>query len=181
MGRGPTMVSPVNTGGKNALVVLSYVIFSVVLFQHLWAAPQTRMLADNNQDQVFFEWVLTHAARLFTHGDSPILTDQLNAPLGVNLMANTSILGHALPLAPIPLLLGPPVTFALISTIAPAGTAIAWFFMLRRWVVRSRTAAYLGALFCGFAPAMVSQTTAHPNIAGQYLIPLVLWALFRMR
>ncbi|MDG6101512.1 hypothetical protein Daura_39385 [Dactylosporangium aurantiacum] len=169
-------------GGKNALVVVSYVVFSVVLFQHLWAAPQERMLADNNQDQVFFEWVLTHAARLFTHGDSPIFTDQLNAPLGVNLMANTSILGLALPLAPVTLLFGAPVTFALISTIAPAGTAISWFFMLLRCeVVRSRTAAYLGALFCGFAPAMVSQTTAHPNIAGQFMIPLILWAVFRMR
>lgn len=176
------MVSPVKTGGKNALVALSYVIFSVVLFHHLWAAPQTRMLADNNQDQVFFEWVLTHAARLFTHGDAPFFTDQLNAPLGVNLMANTSILGLALPLAPITLLFGAPVTFALISTIAPAGTAIAWFFMLLRCrVVASRTAAYLGALFCGFAPAMVSQTTGHPNIAGQFMIPLILWAVFRMR
>ncbi|GAB3855460.1 glycosyl transferase [Dactylosporangium cerinum] len=176
------MVSPVKTGGKNALVVVSYVVFSVVLFQHLWAAPQTRMLADNNQDQVFFEWVLTHAARFFTHGDSPIFTDQLNAPLGVNLMANTSILGLALPLAPITLLFGAPVTFALISTIAPAATSIAWFFMLVGCgVVRSRTAAYLGALFCGFGPAMVSQTTAHPNIAGQFMIPLILWAVFRMR
>ncbi len=145
-------------------------------------APRTRMLADNYQDQVFFEWVLTHAARLFTHGDSPIFTDQLNAPLGVNLMANTSILGLALPLAPITLLFGAPVTFAIISTLAPAGTAFSWFFMLQRCeVVRSRTAAYLGALFCGFAPAMVSQTTGHPNIAGQYLIPLVLWAVFRLR
>ena len=136
------MVSPVKTGGKNALVVVSYVVFSVVLFHHLWAAPQTRMLADNNQDQVFFEWVLTHAARLFTHGDSPILTDQLNAPLGVNLMANTSILGLALPLAPITLLFGAPVTFAIISTIAPAGTAISWFFMLLRCgTVRPRSAA----------------------------------------
>ncbi|MEU0562086.1 hypothetical protein [Dactylosporangium sp. NPDC006015] len=170
------------TGGKNALVVVSYVVFSVVLFHHLWAAPQTRMLADNNQDQVFFEWVLTHAARLFTHGDTPFFTDQLNAPLGVNLMANTSILGLALPLAPITLLFGAPVTFAVISTIAPAGTAIAWFFMLLRCgVVRTRTAAYLGALFCGFGPAMISQTTGHPNIAGQFMIPLILWAVFRMR
>ena len=176
------MVSSVKIGGKNALVVVSYVVFSVVLFHQLWAAPRERMLADNYQDQVFFEWVLTHAARLFTHGDSPIFTDQLNAPLGVNLMANTSILGLALPLAPVTLLFGAPVTFAVISTIAPAGTAISWFFMLLRCqVVRSRTAAYLGALFCGFAPAMVSQTTGHPNIAGQFMIPLILWAVFRMR
>ena len=28
---------------------------------------------------------------------------------------------------------------------------------------------------------MVSQTTGHPNIAGQFMIPLILWAVFRMR
>ena len=73
-GRRPAMVGLTRENRrKNALVVLSYVVFSVVLFHHLWAAPQTRMLEDNNQDQVFFEWVLTHAARLFTHGDSPDL------------------------------------------------------------------------------------------------------------
>ena len=68
-------------------------------------------------------------------------------------MANTSILGLALPFALLRCLSGAPVTFALISTIAPAATAVSWFYMLVRCeVVRSRTAAYLGALFCASAP-----------------------------
>ncbi|GGM57790.1 hypothetical protein ACFFX1_17095 [Dactylosporangium sucinum] len=161
--------------------VASYLLFAVVVLQHLWGNPRTRMLTDNTQDQIFFEWVLTHAARVVTHGESPIFTDEMNSPLGVNLMANTSILGLALPLSPVTLLFGAGVTFALVCTLALAGTATGWYLFLSRVVVRSKGAAYLGGLFCGFAPAMISQITGHPNIAGQYLIPFVIWAVFRLR
>ncbi|GAA4249648.1 hypothetical protein [Dactylosporangium darangshiense] len=168
-------------GRTTAVVLLSYVAAAVTVLQHLWADPQGRMFADNGQDHVFFEWVLTHAARLFTHGDNPFFTDQLNAPLGINLMANTSVLGLAIPLAPITLLFGAGVTLVLIDTIALAGTAAAWYFILSRHVVTSRVAAYIGALFCGFAPSMISQSTGHPNIAGQFLIPFIVWNVLRLR
>jgi hypothetical protein len=177
----------VNSGDKAAevrtttVVLLSYVAAAVAVLQHLWADPQGRMFADNGQDHIFFEWVLTHAARLFTHGDNPFFTDQLNAPLGINLMANTSVLGLALPLAPITLLFGAGATLVLIDTIALAGTAAAWYLILSRHVVTSRVAAYIGALFCGFAPSMISQSTGHPNIAGQFLIPFIVWGVLRLR
>ncbi|WP_432972478.1 hypothetical protein [Dactylosporangium sp. CA-233914] len=164
-----------------AAALLSYVACAVLVLQHLWADPQGRIFADNEQDHIFFEWVLTHAARLFTHGDNPFFTDQLNAPLGVNLMANTSVLGLALPLAPITLLFGAGVTLVLIDTIALAGTAAAWYYILSRHVVSTRTAAWVGGLFCGFAPSMISQSTGHPNIAGQFLIPFIVWNVFRLR
>jgi hypothetical protein len=176
----------VNSGDKAAevrtttVVLLSYVAAAVTVLQHLWADPQGRMFADNGQDHIFFEWVLTHAARLFTHGDNPFFTDQLNAPFGVNLMANTSVLGLALPLAPITLLFGAGATLVLIDTIALAGTAAAWYLILSRHVVTSRVAAYIGALFCGFAPSMISQSTGHPNIAGQFLIPFIVWSVLRL-
>lgn len=164
----------------DALAVLSYAVFAVVLFSHFWRDPQRRMLADNKQDQIFFEWVLTHAGQVVTRGDSPLFTTQLNAPLGVNLMANTSVIALAIPLSPITLVFGAAVTFALICTLALAGTATAWYFVLSRDVVHSRGAAYLGALFCGFAPAMISQSTGHPNVAGQFVIPFVVRAVFRL-
>jgi hypothetical protein len=165
----------------DVLVTASYAIFAVVLVSHLWRDPNGRMLADNKQDHIFFEWVLTHAARVVTHGDSPIFTEELNAPLGVNLMANTSILGLAIPLSPITLIFGAGVTFALLTTLALFGTATAWYYVLSRDLVRSRAAAAVGGLFCGFAPAMVSQDTGHPNIAGQFMIPFIVRAVLRLR
>ena len=38
------------------------------------------------------------------------------------------------------------------SILSLAGTAIAWYFFLLRWVTGNRIAAFAGAAFCGFAP-----------------------------
>ena len=163
------------------LALATYAVSAVLLLIHLWRDPGARMLADNKQDEIFFEWILTHAGRVITHGDSPFFTEELNAPLGVNLMANTSVLGLAIPLSPVTLLFGAPVTFALITTLALAGTAAAWYFVLSRDVVNSKMAAFVGGLFCGFAPAMISQSTGHPNIAGQFVIPFVIRSVLRLQ
>ena len=69
----------------------------------------------------------------------------------------------------------------LISTLALAGTACAWYYVLNRHFGRSRLAAFVGAAFLGFAPAMMSHIAGHPNIAGQYFIPLIIGVVFRMK
>lgn len=157
-----------------------YVAAAVALLGPLWRDPANRVLADNYKDQVFFEWVLTHAADALTHFDDPLFTDKINAPYGLNLMANTSILALALPFAPVTLLAGPHVTFVLVTTLALAGTAIAWHFVLNK-LLGNRLAAAVGGAFCGFAPAMISQATGHPNIAGQYILPLIVLTVLSLR
>ena len=147
----------------------------------MWVHPTGRELRDNKQDQIFFEWVLSHGARVLSHGDNPFFADQLNVPHGVNLMANTSILGAALPLAPVTLLFGPAVSVLVLLTLGPAGTATAWYLVLSREVARTRLAAVLGGAFCGFAPGMVSQATGHPNISGQFVLPFIVLAVLRLR
>jgi hypothetical protein len=47
------------------------------------------MLRDNYPDQVQFEWFLSNGANAIAHGENPLFTAKLNAPYGVNLMANT--------------------------------------------------------------------------------------------
>jgi len=152
---------------------------AVFLLNGLWASPAGRMLLDNYYDQVQFEWFLTNAANAIFHGENPLFTYKLNAPTGVNLMANTSVLALAIPLAPVTLIFGADVTFVLIETLALAGTASAWFFVLNRLLHR-RMAALVGATFCGFAPAMVSQAAGHPNIAAQFLLPFFVLVVFRL-
>ncbi|MFI5915377.1 DUF6541 family protein [Dactylosporangium sp. NPDC051541] len=169
--------------GRNvdALVYLSFVLGAVYILGRLWMDPNGRYLTLNFQDSFNFEWILTHATELFTKGESPFFSDDVNYPLGVNLMANTSILTLALPLTPITLWLGPGVTFVIISTLALAGTACAWYYVLSRHFGRSKLAAFVGAAFLGFAPAMMSHIAGHPNIAGQYFIPLIIAVVFRMK
>ncbi|MFG2038837.1 DUF6541 family protein [Dactylosporangium sp. NPDC048998] len=176
-----TIRGRISAKAVDALVMLGYVLGAVYVLHRLWADPNGRYLTLNFQDSFTFEWFLTHATHLFTQGESPFFSDDINSPLGVNLMANTSILTLALPLTPVTLWLGTGVTFAIISTLALAGTAAAWYWVLTRDFGRSRLAAGVAGAFLGFAPGMMSQAIGHPNIAGQYLIPLIVAAVLRMR
>jgi hypothetical protein len=148
---------------------------------HLLRHPTIRVQRFNPNDEAMFQWVLAHGARILTHGANPFATHQLNVPDGVNLMANTSILGLSLPLAPVTLLFGPGVSYAVLMIFALAGTAYAWYHVLSRHFVSSRVAAILGGLFCGFAPGMISQANGHPNIVAQFLVPFLVWRSIRLR
>ncbi len=161
--------------------VAGYLAGAVFVFGRLWRDPAGQLLSDNLQDYTQFEWVLAHAARSVTHLENPLITYRLNSPDGVNMMANTSMLGATVPLTPVTLLFGPAVALVLLLTLALAGTATAWYCVLSRHVVRSRTAAFVGGAFCGFAPGMISHANAHPNLIAQFLLPLLLWRIIRLR
>ncbi len=157
-----------------------YLIAANYVCGRLWLNPQDRLLVSNVTDHVQFQWFLAHDAWAVAHLQNPLVSDQMNVPGQVNLMGNTAVLGLGLPLTPVTLLFGPAVSFAVALVMCMALTAGAWFWVLSR-VVRSRFAAWVGGAFIGFAPGMVSQAGGHPNIVGQFLIPLIIWRLIRMR
>src|SRR4051812_23238973 len=76
----------------------AYLLLALGVTARLWLHPNV-MLKENLQDNVQFEWVLTNAVRTLRHLGDPFFSDLINAPNGVNLMANTSIWGLALPLS----------------------------------------------------------------------------------
>jgi hypothetical protein len=162
------------------LPYLGYLVGAVFLTWKVWRDPAGQVLDDNYQDQVFFEWVLTHGANAVRHLDDPMFSDLINAPYGLNLMANTSVLAWALPLAPVTWLFGAHTTFALLLTAGLCGTASAWYYALHR-ILGDRWAAAVGGGFCGFAPAIVTHTNGHPNIASQYVLPFVVLTVVGMR
>jgi hypothetical protein len=138
-------------------------------------------LRDDPQDQAFFEWMLAHGARVLTDGVYPFFSDRMNYPDGVNIMANTSVLAVSLPMTPVTLLFGPHVSFNVFLTLALAVTGISWYLVLSRQFVSWRLAAWLGALFCTFAPSMISHAGGHPNIVAQFLVPLIIWRTLELR
>ncbi|MFD0784712.1 hypothetical protein ACFQZ8_12425, partial [Micromonospora azadirachtae] len=161
----------------DALVVTGYVGLAVLLTGGQWGRPER--LFHQAGDQVLFEWMLAHAARSVVTPQNPLHSTALNAPDGINLMANTSVLGLGVPLTPVTLLFGSQAAFLTAVVCCLAGTATAWYVLLRRRLVTSRTAAVVGGLFCGFAPGMISQAGAHLHIAAQFLVPAILAWLFR--
>ncbi|MDO3701147.1 hypothetical protein Q3W71_05570 [Micromonospora sp. C28SCA-DRY-2] len=161
------------------LVGLLFVALAGWLTHGLWPDPAGRTLALNPADQTLYEWFLAMDSRALL-GDFGLLSDRLNAPDGVNLMTNTSVIALGVLLAPVTLLLGAPVTFALLAAANLAGTAIAWY-LLFTWTLRARRlAAGLGAALCGFGPGMVSQTNSHLHMTAQWLVPVIVWLVVRM-
>lgn len=161
-----------------ALVCLAGAVY---LTWGLWVSPSDRVVKHNQGDQALFEWLLAYQSHALTHLDNPLWTTLLNAPLGVNLAVNTSMVSIGTLVTPVTLLLGASVAFVLVLTLNLALSAYAWYYVLSRHVTRTRAAAVLGGLFCGFAPGIVSHANAHLNFTAQYLLPFIVWRVAKLR
>jgi hypothetical protein len=163
------------------MVVALYVAMAALVTGRLWRDPTGRASGVNASDPTLFEWMLAHAARSVTHLENPLLSTRMSTPSGLNIMANTSILGLGIPLTPITVVWGPSVSYLIVITFGLAATAAAWYFVLSRHVTQSRLAASVGAAFCAFCPGMLSQAGGHPHILVQFLVPLIIWRVLRLR
>ena len=176
----PSAARPTPRWADAAAVVL-YLALALWVTSGLWIHVGSLALVNGGSDVHFFEWALVHATRIFTHGENPFFTPELNAPDGVNLVANTGLLGLTVPLVPVTLLFGPAVAFTVMLTGGLAATAWAWYHVLSRHIVGSWPAGLVGGLFAGFAPGMVSHVNGHPDLTGQFLIPFILWRAITLR
>lgn len=162
-------------------VILLFLSGAYFVTSAMWTSPSSLTPTANGTDQAFFEWMLTHAVRVFTHGENPFFTGQLNAPIGVNIMSNTGLLGLAIPFAPLTAWLGPSVVFVLIIMLGLAGTATAWYYVMSRHFVGHRFGAFVGATFCGFGPGIITHANAHPNLCVQFVVPFIVWRALALR
>jgi hypothetical protein len=147
----------------------------------LWLAPNHRAVRVNAGDQALFEWYLAYGAHALTRFENPFFTHLLNVPDGVNLAVNTASTVYAFVFAPLTLWLGAPVTFLVILTLNLAANGYAWYWLFSRHLVSSRVAAVAGGLFCGFAPGLVAHANGHLNWTAQWIVPLVVWRVLRLR
>ncbi|WP_416970528.1 glycosyltransferase [Streptomyces sp. 4F14] len=167
---------------SGVLAALLFLAFSVFLYSGRFFDPDGRYLTDSLQDQNQWEWFFAVTADNVAHLRNPLFTDLQGYPDGVNLMANTVMLGLSVPLTPVTLLLGPAVALSLCMTLGLAVTAVAWYRLLLKRVVphRHRPAAFLGAALAAFAPPMVSHANAHPNFVVLFLIPPIVERALRL-
>ncbi|MFJ8073743.1 dolichyl-phosphate beta-glucosyltransferase [Streptomyces sp. NPDC096176] len=161
-------------------VVGLFLVASVLLYKGLWADLDRAYLRDAGQDQNQWEWFFAVTADNVVHLRNPLFTTLQNNPDGVNLMANTVMLGLSVPFTPITLAFGPTVTWALVLTLGLAATASAWYWLIARRLVKSRWAAALGGGFAAFAPPMMSHGNAHPNFLVLFMIPVIIDRVLRL-
>jgi dolichyl-phosphate beta-glucosyltransferase len=167
-----------NAGG--IAVATLYVLASLFLYKGLWGDLDGAILAHSLQDQNQWEWFFGVTADNVSHLRNPLFTDYQNMPEGVNLMANTVMLGLSVPLTPVTLLAGPTVTLALVFTLGLAGTAWAWYWLIHRRLTESRWAAAVGGALAAFAPPMISHANAHPNFVVLFMIPVIIDRALRL-
>lgn len=158
---------------SDVVAASTFTLVALFVLQGQWRNLGNGYLYNSGQDQAMWEWFFAVAAHSVVHLENPLWSDLQNYPLGVNLMANTAMFGLSIPLAPVTLIFGPTVTWAIALTIGLAGTAYAWYWLFSRTVGASRGASALGGALCGFAPGMISHANGHPNFVVLFLLPVI--------
>lgn len=162
------------------LVLACYLLAALAVTWALWVNPAGREQSGDIHDVDLFAWFLRYEATAVSHGHLPgLVTTALNAPQGVNLMWNTSLLLPGILLSPLTLLAGPQVSLTLLLTLGFAGSAASLFFVLRRWRA-SLAAAALGGAVYAFSEAMVNSGLAHYHMQFAVLPPLIIDRLLRI-
>ncbi len=162
------------------LVLVCYLLGAVALTWRLWADPASRMQIGDGTDVNLFAWFMRYSAQSVTHGSLPALvTTAMNAPHGINLMWNTSLLLPGVLLTPVTLLAGPQTSLTLLLTLGFFGSAASLYWVLRRWGVRIGPAALGGAVY-GFSPALLAAAVGHYHLEFAVLPPLLIDALLRI-
>jgi len=155
------------------IILACYLAAAVAITAHLWAAPASRMVAGNLNDNDYYAWMLRYSAAAISHGRLPALvTSALDAPRGINIMWNNSLLAPGIVLTPVTDLFGPQASLTVLVTLGFAGSAASMLFVLRRWGV-SLPAAALGGAVYGFSPAMLHAAIGHYNLQFAVLPPLI--------
>jgi hypothetical protein len=154
--------------GLYALVTLA--IFGGVLpvMGHSWIG-----LDSDAKAVVYAIDVVADALR---HGHDPLITNLIQAPGGVNLMWNPSLVLPGIVLTPVTLVAGPYAAYDVLVIAAPVLSAWAAFAALRRFV-RSPVAAWVGGLVYGFSPAILAESLGHAQTSMAWFPPVVLLLL----
>ena len=151
-----------------------YLVISLILWAHLWFTGHagTTTICGCGDPATYLS-LLKWQAYALAHGLDPFFTTALNYPKGVNLMGNVS----GVALTPVTWAFGAAVTLNLIVTLSAPLSALAMFFLLRRWVSWA-PAAFLGGLFYGFSPFVLqSLSESHADLGMAAIPPLVILCL----
>jgi hypothetical protein len=165
---------------RQAITLYCYLVGAIYVTSRILVHPAGTRQNGDVEDVNQATWFLRYSASAVEHFRLPALvTTAMNAPHGVNLMWNTSLLLPGIVISPITLLFGPQVALTTLLIIGFTGSAAAMFFVLRRWDVSLLAAAIGGALY-GFSPALVNSGIGHYSLVLAILPPLMVDRVLRL-
>ncbi len=128
-------------------------------------------------DPAVDSWFLGWTPFALSHGMVPFHTSYIDFPQGANLASNTLTPLLGLLAWPVTSTLGPVAAFNVLLRLAFAASAGTMFLVLRTWC--RPWIAFIGGLFFGFGPYMVTQIT-HLNLVFTPLLPLIVLVVVRL-
>lgn len=172
--RTPTKKGALHRGRLDVIVWSVYALLAMWVLSRLIVDPRGTYLSHGIQDQQEFEWFFGATAHGLVTGSNPLFSTLLNFPTGVNMIANPSVMGLGVPLAPLTLIAGPHATFIVVEWLGLTATAGCWYLLFRRHLLAGRLSASVGGFLCGFSPGMISHANGHANFVAQFLIPVII-------
>jgi hypothetical protein len=154
-----------------------YLILSVGLWWHVWSSSPSQVMTCDCTDAGRSLWYLEWSAFALSHGHQLLFSTWMFHPAGFNLLSDTSVPMIGLIMSPVTLVFGPVTAINVASTLIPALTALAMFWLLHRWV-RWTPAAFVGGLAYGFSALVIVQLAfGWLNLACLALLPLIVGCL----
>jgi hypothetical protein len=142
-------------------VIVVYVLVSLIANWDIWTGGVTHSIqTSGGQDPAMELYFLAQTPWLILHGHNPFANNFLNAPMGLNVLDSTSITFLGVLGAPVTLIFGPIATYNVMLNLALAGSALAFYFMARRFIAWW-PAAFVGGLVYGFSPFAYAQGLSH--------------------
>lgn len=171
----PKTPPPVPLRGRSRLhllVLLGYLTLGLAHAVPLLHDPVHRTLGAGRGDAALFLWFLsnTSTALVHGHGHGLLVTHSLNAPLGVNMMWNGSLLLPGMLLAPVTALAGPVLSLNLIIVLSPVLSAWSAYLCCGRFLAKASSRVVTGLVF-GFSPALLAAALGHFHLTLLVLVP----------
>ena len=157
----------------------SYVFVAFLADRNVWLHGVAHTLQSTGGADIGEEvWFLAQTPWAVLHLVNPFENNWLNAPVGVNLMDNTTMPLLGVLGAPITFLFGPIATFNVLIVLGFSGSAMTFFLMARRFVAWW-PAAFVAGLLYGFSPFVVGASLAHLFVMFSVVPPLIILIIHR--
>lgn len=175
-GEGPTARKPwVWTVG--AFVV--YCLLALPAYWPILPHPRSFVPGYDPMDQAWQVWLLRWVPYALAHGHNPLLSNWSNYPFGINLAQNTYMPLLGLIMTPVTVLVSPVASYNLLLWLSFPLSAVAMFWVLRRWT-GSLTASFIGGILYGFSAYVVGQGFGHVMFSFVPLPPLYFYQLHKL-
>jgi hypothetical protein len=163
----------------HGLALALYAAASFLFLDHF--VSLTKDILGLDHDPGIFIWFFAWWPWSLTHHLSPLHTDLVWQPRGLNLAWTTNVpLLSALAL-PLILLAGPVLAYNVLTLCAPVTAAMAAYFLCLH-LTRSRAASLIGGYIFGFSSYEMAETLDHLNLDFTVFVPLlVLVAVLRVQ